>query len=101
MNERERAIAVLTAAWVRGECHYCHVRDAEVDGDKIAWFRPERDLCNQYGCRRRFESAVMQVQIRMAPRRPPKRTPAEIHELKMQERRDARRRSRARKRGAA
>lgn len=36
----------------RGECQFCKVTEAEVDGDKRSWINTRRDCCNSLPCMR-------------------------------------------------
>jgi hypothetical protein len=99
VTERERIAERIAQRAPARVCRYCGIRDEQVDGDRRRWLNRERNLCNAPGCIRQW-SAMLDRAVAAANRRPRKRTPAEIHQLKLQEKRDARRRYRARK-GAA
>lgn len=94
---RERIAAQLALDWPEGVCHYCAIADDQVDGDRIRWLGRRRKVCNQSGCVRRFNADIdrAEPEDRQARR---KRTPGDIHLLKMQEKRERRAVSRARSR---
>jgi hypothetical protein len=83
----------VAQAWPAGVCHYCGIADAAVDGDRVCWLGRQRNVCNRVGCVRRF-SADVNARVRALDRPKRKRTPAEIHEIKIEERRARRRQQR-------
>ncbi len=78
---------------IPGECRFCGVTEDKIDGDKLCWLGPSRTVCNKPGCVRAHyaDRDRMAVLARKANR---KRTPAEIHAIKLQEARDRRKRNR-------
>jgi hypothetical protein len=90
----------VTRSWPSGVCHFCGVLDEQVDGDRIRWADAHRSVCNQPGCLRRFRIEVDREgqRLRAANRR---RTPAEVHEQIMKERRERRTAARARRKAKA
>lgn len=105
MTPERSAIAVkLARDWPEGICRYCAIAEERVDGDRIRWLGRRRTVCNQPGCVRKFGLDIDRAEKadRRAKR---KRTPAEIHELILDEKRRkrpaSRERSRQRKKAAA
>lgn len=78
-------------------CRFCGDCDEEhggqIDGGRFSWLTTRRDCCNRYACQSKNAAAKKQVAdaVRQATR---KRTPAQIEELKRQERAARRRRNR-------
>jgi hypothetical protein len=94
---RERIAAELARDWPEGVCHYCTISDDQVDGDRVRWLGRRRKVCNRSICVKRFNVDIDRAEMedRQVTR---KRTPADIHLLKMQEKRERRAASRARSR---
>ena len=101
MTDRERVAARLVSRWVSGQCRFCLITDEHVDGDRIRWAGSQRNVCSRSQCMRRFQDEVTRELGRVERAVQRKRTPAEIHALKLEERRAKRRQYRLRKRGAA
>jgi hypothetical protein len=76
---------------VQGKCRFCKADEARVDGDKLSWFGPDRTCCSQYDCIRQHWAEIDRAK---RLRRPRKRTPADIHEIKLAERSARSRRTR-------
>jgi hypothetical protein len=95
VSDRQAIAANVAQSWQPGFCHYCGVTEEQVDGDHIRWLGAKRTVCSQPGCIRRFNSDIDRAiaRIRQTQR---KRTPADIHALKIEERRARRRASRLR-----
>ena len=92
----------VTRDWREGVCHFCGIRDEQVDGDRIRWYDAKRRICSQPGCVRRFQIAVEQEAHRLRRlRRTGKRTPAQVHEQILEERKARRRAARLRRKGKA
>jgi hypothetical protein len=78
---------------IPGVCQFCSITDAQIDGDKVSWHNGARDCCSRYACVKRYQAQIkgarraFQAQTR-------KKSPAEIHELQKQERRERNRRYR-------
>lgn len=64
-----------------GRCRFCGATDAEVDGDRLSWLDQERTCCTKYDCRNKHFA-----ELRRKPARPRRRTPADVHQLILQER---------------
>ena len=78
MNDRERIAAIVAGRWPAGQCHYCHILDERIDGDRIRWIDQRRNVCSR--CVRAFHAEIDRAIARMLrPKR--KMTPAEVHEL--------------------
>ena len=77
-----------------GICKFCGVTDAQIDGDKLSWFTPERDVCSKFDCRNRHFAAERERKAAAKRARPRRRTPADIHALIIQERAAKRKRAR-------
>lgn len=91
--ERQAAAAAVARDWPEGVCHFCGVTAEQVDGDRIRWLGQRRTVCSQPGCVRRLWLAVDQEERRTHQARR-KRTPADIHQLKLAEAKARRRASR-------
>jgi hypothetical protein len=81
----------MTFPYMPGECRFCGITDAEIDGDRFRWLNNRRDCCANPACvaaRERKAKEARETQARMNR----KRTPAEIEDLKRQERAARRRR---------
>lgn len=98
MTERAQLAARIAGRWPAGVCHFCGIRDEQVDGDRIRWINDERSVCSQVGCVRQFNAEIGRAAF-AGQRKPRKRTPADISELKEQERRQRAAAARARRKG--
>ncbi len=76
-----------------GVCRFCGITDAQVDGDKRSWLGASRTVCSAPACIRAHYAERDRAQAEANKARH-KRTPAEIHQLMIQERRERRRRNR-------
>lgn len=76
---------------VEGKCRFCKIDETRVDGDRIGWLGVDRTCCTQHGCVRQHWAEIDRAK---RLRRPRKRTPAEIHQLKIAERSTRTRRAR-------
>jgi hypothetical protein len=74
-----------------GICEFCGITDDEVDGDRIAWVDFQRNCCSKSACVRARNEKIR----RQRAQRPQRRTPADIHALKIQEAKAKRARYRA------
>lgn len=76
-----------------GVCRYCRCTEANAcrlpEGDTCWWINAGRDVCSNPACIRRLyaDKAIRDAELR---RRTRKRTPAEIHALKLEEARQKR-----------
>lgn len=108
MDRKYLEASVTPRAKFTGVCRFCGCSSAEDEaracttptGDPCHWFDFERTVCSNPPCTRRFEAERAQFKADRAVR-DRKRTPAEIHRLKLQEARDRRKQARLRKAGAA
>lgn len=76
-----------------GVCRFCSITEDQIDGDKHCWLGPSRTVCNGPPCVRAHYAERDRAELakKKANR---KRTPAEIHQLMIEERRERRRRGR-------
>jgi len=88
----------MTFPNIPGVCRYCGDKSeddgGEIDGDRFRWFDARRTCCSRWECQKAFVKLVKDnksTQARMNRRR----TPAEIEDLRKQERAAKRKRNRA------
>lgn len=89
MSDRQAVAGVVARERPAGICHYCRVTEEQVDGDRIRWLGTKRTVCSQPGCIRKFDIDIDREIARQRQTKR-KRTPAEIHALKIEERRSRR-----------
>lgn len=89
----------MTAA-TPGVCRFCGITDDQIDGDKRGWLGPSRTVCNRPSCIRAHYAERDRAEGEDAKKRR-KRTPGEIHQFMLEERREKRRRARQLRKGRA
>jgi hypothetical protein len=94
MTDRNAIGAAIAREWPSGVCHFCDIRDEHVDGDRRCWLGVRQTVCNAPGCVIQFNAAIDRT-IAMLRRSRRKRSPGEIHQLQAEERRQKRRRYKA------
>jgi len=91
---RDAIAAALARSWPRGVCHFCELRDEQVDGDRHRWLNEQQNVCSATGCVIQMRNAVDRA-MALQQRGRRKLTPPEVHELKMQKIRKRRQKYRA------
>lgn len=79
---------------VPGVCRFCKVKEDQVDGDKLSWHCTDRTCCSNYACVRQHWAEIDRAKRIRTTTANRKRTPAEIHQLILDEKRAKRRRYR-------
>jgi hypothetical protein len=93
---REAIGAAIARDWPRGVCHFCGIRDEQVDGDRHRWHSSRQDVCSAPGCIVQLNAAIDRAMM-LLRRGNRKRSPGEIHRLQQEERRLKRQQYRARR----
>jgi hypothetical protein len=87
---------MITTTHTPGTCRFCHCTESNPcvlpNGDPCSWFDMSREVCNAPACIRQRADRI-RAAAHAAFR--PKRTPADIERIKLEERRARARRSRA------
>jgi hypothetical protein len=91
---REAVGAAIARDWVRGVCHYCAIHDEQVDGDRHRWLTAMQNVCDARGCVVQFGADIDRA-IALQQRSRKKMSPADVHKLQREERRERRKLYRA------